>query len=175
MPTPRVWFHCIVSTYGSWLPGDPRGFRTRHHREHVEGDYKSPPAPGIYEDFHDANRQALSQARSTIPPSLRKIIGEALRDRLQKQGGDVLAIACSGQHLHVQVQLNDGDARKPLGYAKQSATSAAHQAGFAGKLWAVRGTVMRIRDRAHQERVYRYILEHAREGAWVWSALALQE
>ena len=175
MPTPRVWFHCIVSTYGSWLPGDPRGFRTRHHREHVAGDYKSPPPVGAYENFHAANQQALTQAVTTIPPPMRKIIGEALRDRLQKQGGEVLAIACGGQHAHVQVQLSDGDARKPLGYAKQAATSVTHQAGFVGKLWAVRGTLVRIRDRVHQERVYRYILEHASEGAWVWSALNQRE
>lgn len=39
------WYHIMCHTYGTWLPGDPRGFRTRHHREHVEGDYKSPPHP----------------------------------------------------------------------------------------------------------------------------------
>jgi hypothetical protein len=33
------WYHVIISTYGGWLHGDPRGFRTRHHRAHVEGDY----------------------------------------------------------------------------------------------------------------------------------------
>jgi hypothetical protein len=39
----RDWYHVTGSTYGAWLPGDPRGFRTRHHRQHVEGDYKDPP------------------------------------------------------------------------------------------------------------------------------------
>jgi hypothetical protein len=38
-----AWFHAIITTYGAWLDGDARGFRTRHHREHVEGDYKNPP------------------------------------------------------------------------------------------------------------------------------------
>ena len=45
-------YHLIWGTYGSWLPGDPRGFRTRRHREHVEGDYKHPPPPGLYEGLH---------------------------------------------------------------------------------------------------------------------------
>jgi hypothetical protein len=31
----RRWYHIIMSTYGSWLYGDARGFRTRHHREHI--------------------------------------------------------------------------------------------------------------------------------------------
>jgi hypothetical protein len=43
-----VWYHSITSTYGAWLYGDERGFRTRHHREHVDGDYKSPPPRGLY-------------------------------------------------------------------------------------------------------------------------------
>ena len=44
----RVWYHVVLSTYGSWLYGDKRGFRTRHHREHVDGDYKNPPSLGKY-------------------------------------------------------------------------------------------------------------------------------
>ena len=40
------WFHVTAHTYGAWLAGDARGFRTRHHREHVEGDYKHPPPAG---------------------------------------------------------------------------------------------------------------------------------
>jgi hypothetical protein len=40
------WYHVVVHVYGSWLRGDPRGWRARHHREHVDGDYKNPP-PGV--------------------------------------------------------------------------------------------------------------------------------
>jgi hypothetical protein len=41
------WYHCMFHTYGAWLPGDHRGFRTRHHKKHIEGDYNHPPE----EDF----------------------------------------------------------------------------------------------------------------------------
>ena len=42
----NFWYHVGSNTKGTWLTGDPRGFRSRHHREHVEGDYRrlSPPA-----------------------------------------------------------------------------------------------------------------------------------
>ncbi|HET6426265.1 MAG TPA: hypothetical protein VFG20_21415 [Planctomycetaceae bacterium] len=171
MPAPRVWFHLIISAYGSWLPGDPRGFRTRHHRDHVDGDYKSPPPVGIYDELHDANQQSLTQPATVIPTTLRPIVGSALRDRFNEAGGRVLAISCGGQHAHIQVQLDAGDARVPLRNAKRTATYAARNAGFEPKLWAIRGKIIRIRDRAHQQNVYRYILDHAHEGAWVWSAL----
>jgi hypothetical protein len=29
------WYHIMCNTFGTWLPGDPKGFRTRHHREHT--------------------------------------------------------------------------------------------------------------------------------------------
>src|SRR5690349_5207107 len=43
------WFHCTTHTYGTWLRGDPRGWRSRNHREHVDGDYKHPPSNGKYD------------------------------------------------------------------------------------------------------------------------------
>lgn len=35
------WYHVTIHVYGSWLRGDPRGWRSRHHREHADGDYES--------------------------------------------------------------------------------------------------------------------------------------
>ncbi|WP_437230609.1 hypothetical protein SH661x_002053 [Planctomicrobium sp. SH661] len=58
-PNELVWFHVTLTTYGAWLPGDPRGFRTRHHREHVEGDYRDPPPAGKYEGLHRASERLL--------------------------------------------------------------------------------------------------------------------
>jgi hypothetical protein len=46
------WYHIMCHTYGTWLPGDDNGFRTRHHREHVNGDYKNPPPAGKYAGLH---------------------------------------------------------------------------------------------------------------------------
>ena len=44
MPRPnKCWWHVTLSTYGSWLPGDQRGFRSRKHKIHSSGDYKNPP------------------------------------------------------------------------------------------------------------------------------------
>ena len=55
------WFHFMTSTYGSWLYGDPRGFRTRHHREHVDGDYKNPPPLGLYSQQFERSIKSLKQ------------------------------------------------------------------------------------------------------------------
>ena len=55
-----TWFHCISTTYGAWLYGDARGFRTRHHREHIVGDYRSPPPIEKY---------APSARPASVPPT----------------------------------------------------------------------------------------------------------
>jgi len=171
MSQPRVWFHVIISTYGSWLPGDPRGYRTRHHREHVEADYRNPPPSGSYELRHEQSRKQLKQPVVTLDPHWREVIGTALLERLQQLQGRVLAIACAAQHAHIQMQFSDGDARIPIGIAKKHATFTAHAAGFTNRLWAARGKIVRIRDLAHQRNVYRYVMNHVHEGAWVWSEL----
>jgi hypothetical protein len=56
----RSWYHCTVSTYGTWLPGDERGWRERDHHEHVEGDYKKPPKPSKFaKGMHEHAKKLL--------------------------------------------------------------------------------------------------------------------
>src|SRR5436190_14693419 len=89
------WFHVTTHTYGAWLYGDPRGFRTRRHREYVEGDYKNPPPPGKYADEYERSKESLKQEPVRLTPEFRAVVGAALRQRLIHLGGDVLVEARS--------------------------------------------------------------------------------
>ena len=162
------WFHLIVSTYGSWLHGDARGFRTRHHREHVEGDYKNPPPSGMYAGRERRSRESLKQPPAVFAPEQRPLVGAALRDKLQQLGAFVLCFSVSGQHAHVLAKLPAVLARDWLGKAKRHAWfELRDHCGWIGQMWGKRGNEMRVRDRAHQLNVYGYIIDHASEGAWV--------
>lgn len=55
-----------------------------------------------------------------------------------------------------------------MGVAKKHSAFEAKAQGWQGKLWGKRGKELPVRDRAHQRNVYYYILDHAKEGAWVW-------
>jgi hypothetical protein len=55
------WIHFVETVYGAWLYGDTRGFRTRHHREHVEGDYKNPPPTEKYGSEWQRSIESLKQ------------------------------------------------------------------------------------------------------------------
>lgn len=164
-----TWYHCITSTYGAWLYGDARGFRTRHHREHVDGDYKSPPPPGLYAKEYTRSVRSLKQAPVRIGKALRRVVGEAFREKLVERGAFVVCIAVSGQHVHALVKVPRGvKPRFIMGLGKKNSNFKLKEHGWQGKLWAKRGRDLRINDRNHQLSVYHYILAHTNEGAWVW-------
>jgi hypothetical protein len=77
------WYHCMFHTYGTWLPGDPRGFRTRHHKNHIEGDYKHPPE----EDFsalHAHSKSLLKRPPVRFTIAQRAIVRDALLTSFKK-------------------------------------------------------------------------------------------
>ena len=101
------WYHVTVSTYGAWLPGDPRGWRSRHHREHVDGDYKNPPPPGKYDKLHGAAIKSMKREPIVLPTEIRATVMETLRDALEHYGITVAIIAVAGKHAHVLAQFGE--------------------------------------------------------------------
>jgi REP element-mobilizing transposase RayT len=104
---------------------------------------------------------------------------------------EVLAACVAHAHLHMLVRFADWESQPPkptdsirglrtsalddpprhyLGIAKKESAKALVSRGFAtaGGVWAKRGKIVRVRDRVHQLRVYRYIMDHVNEGAVVW-------
>ena len=162
------WFHVILTTYGSWLPGDKRGFRTRKHREHVAGDYKNPPTSGRYEGLAAHSQNALQQEPFVLTGQQREVVGTSLRDGLIGLCAVVACLAIAGQHGHLLVKLPKAETRRWIGLAKKHAWFELHDSGWTGKLWAKRQKFVPIRDRKHQLNVYDYILRHAEQGAYLW-------
>ncbi len=165
------WYHIVATTYGAWLYGDERGFRTRHHREHVEGDYKNPPPAGAYDALESRSRASLKQPPVVLPQDLRPVVGTAIKERLEGLSVLLVCLSVSGQHVHVLAKMPFGHPRALMGKAKKHAWFVLRECGWQGKLWGKRGKVLPVRDRAHQLNVYRYIMRHVEQGAWVWTIL----
>ena len=167
-PEPR-WYHITTHTYGAWLYGDDRSFRTRHHREHIEGDYKHRPPQGQYTTQLERSRKLLKQPPVTIPADLRPVVGIAMLEKLQEYGAQVLCLCVNGQHVHFLAKMPSGPTpRLWTSYAKREATFRLKALNWTGKLWAVRSKIILIKDRKHQLNVFHYILRHDQEGGWVW-------
>ena len=100
---------------------------------------------------------------------------------------EVIAIAVSAMHMHLLARFPA--AQKPtdsirglratdpvrhfIGIAKKESSKRLVEAGLAqpGGVWARKGKIVRVKDRSHQVNVNRYILDHEREGAVVWSVV----
>lgn len=161
------WFHIVLTAYGTWLPGDPRGFRTRNHRQHVEGDYKSPPKED-YSGLHAKSALQMTHAPTRLVEDYREILGLALIEKLRRLGGFVLTAAVMEAHVHLLAKLPTDEARKWVGRAKKHAWFEMRDVGWQSKLWAKGAKVTPVRDLAHQRNCFRYIVRHHRQGGWVW-------
>ena len=169
MPHPRhVWRHVIVNTKGSWLHGDPRGFRSRDHRIHSSGDYKNPPPAGEHAGLH-RHEEGLCPESVGIQASLRGRMAFAFRDSLRQQGFRVLVVSCSGSHLHALVELpkSRSETKRIVGEAKRIASRSVKRE-MPGSVWLAGGTYKPCNSRSHQRRVFKYIRDRQEEGAFVW-------
>ncbi|MCC7406688.1 MAG: hypothetical protein IT442_01360 [Phycisphaeraceae bacterium] len=187
----RGWYHCVLTTYGAWLPGDERGFRTRHHREHVEGDYRKPPPKGVYAERLQEAAGAMKRDEVVLDRQRQEVVCTAMVSLLESLGVIVRIVAVGRTHAHLfvgfeRLETSPGIAmpggrrktreseyawiRRVVGLAKKHASHELRRAGLSvegGGIWGVRGRVVAITDQGHGKAVVGYIRKHAREGAVV--------
>ena len=166
------WYHCTEHTYGTWLRGDPRGWRARHHREHVEGDYKNPPPKGTYDELFEHSKSLMKRDPVRIQKDRRTFVLNCIVEKLQEKGIEVLIACLDGTHLHVIAQFPDHDPRHWMGMAKKHASHMCRSMPDypEGGLWAKRGLPKPIGDEGHLLNARDYILDHRRKDAAIWEA-----
>jgi REP element-mobilizing transposase RayT len=168
MPRPGSrWRHVVISTHCSWLPGDPRGFRSKDHDIHSSGDYKKPPPKGQHAGLHRYAKRHSADA-VTLPQHLREPVGKAILQELTKHQARILALAVAGMHVHMLIELPDDmtEIRRIIGRCKTAACRAVRRQ-MPGRLWANYGSYKPVDDPEYQHKVYQYILRQ--RGAWIWS------
>ncbi|HWB19719.1 MAG TPA: hypothetical protein VG711_05410 [Phycisphaerales bacterium] len=177
------WYHVTNSTYGTWLRGDPRGWRARQHREHVEGDYKSPPPAGLYERLHVRSKTLLTKPPVLLTWNQRVVVCKAFIEALQFHAISVQEFAVGEKHIHLLAQFpRDRVTQKGVpipdpvrhftGIAKKESARRLSAAGLVsgGGIWAEKSHPIPIVDKRHWDHVRTYIRKHAQEGAVVWSS-----
>jgi REP element-mobilizing transposase RayT len=165
------WYHVTIHVYGSWLRGDPRGWRARHHREHVDGDYKNPPPKGKYDNLYALSKALMKRDPVKIGRELRKFVAECIAEKLLQDDIQVLIVSVDAKHVHVLARFPDHNVRHWIGRAKKNASHCVRQQGLRtdeGGLFAKRSHPEPIEDRSHQLNVFGYVLNHSKRGARVW-------
>jgi hypothetical protein len=163
------WYHVDGHTYGTWLPGNPRGWREKDHKKHVPGDYKNPPPAGSGEGLIEHSRRVMRQGPVHLNPAQRRIVGQALAEMMARLRNEPIAVSMDCVHYHILARFHDGDVRPQVGRAKKHAWHLLREAGFSGRLWQRLCHCEPIRDRQHQVNTFDYICRHAEEDAWVWT------
>jgi hypothetical protein len=161
------WYHCMGHTYGTWLPGEEKGFRTRHHREHVEGDYKNPPPRGKYDGLKRQAQLLMKRQPIFLEPAQAALVVRLLVESLQRRGIEVAIASVDRVHFHILAKIPDGRHRHWLGVAKKESSHYAKEAGLGceGGLWAVRTKAIPCTGRGHQVGAGKYIFDHREAGA----------
>jgi hypothetical protein len=163
------WYHVNGNTYGTWLPGDPRGWRERGHMRHVAGNYKNPPPAGSGDTMHDYAKRLLKQPPVHLANTQRLIAGRALVEMLLKQEIELLVLSLDGIHFHLLGRFPSCQVRPVVGRAKKHAYFELRDGGFVGHLWGAGANVVPIKNRRHQLNVFNYVSDHKAKGAWVWT------
>ena len=161
------WYHVNVNTYGTWLRGSPLGFRERHHREHVIGDYKNPPPEGMYTKLWEQSKRLMKRKVVYLRPEAVDAARYHLWNSLRKDGIEVIALCIDCRHFHILARFPDRNPRKWIGRAKGRCARELSRAGLLpeGGVWAKRGRRLPVRNRRHQMSTTGYILRHGERGA----------
>ena len=169
------WYHCTAHAYGTWLQDDPKGWRSRHHREHCEGDYKHPPPPGAHDHLFELSKRLMKRDPVRIQRDIRECVLQKMIVRLHEFHCPTSIGSLDGIHAHLLSQCNDRNPRIMIGIAKQYATAQLKAHGLAvglnlqlGEgLWSKGSHPEPIEDERHFDNVHRYIADHANRGAVV--------
>jgi hypothetical protein len=169
------WHHITISAYGQWLPGDPRSWRTRHHRQHVLGSYDKPPLPSHRSRrLHEYAAASLRNEPMVFLPHQRPLLSEIILEALAYQRITPLIFSVGGEHCHLLLQFSAPSPKIAASRIKSWVWNQANRRGFltadqtGRELWGEGSHDAPIADRGHLVRTIQYIADHAAEGAWVW-------
>ncbi|MEA2710974.1 MAG: hypothetical protein QOF78_3575 [Phycisphaerales bacterium] len=98
------WLHCNGSTYGTWLRGDPRGWRSRRHREDCDGDYKHPPPKGKFDKEFKQSKDSMKREGVELSVAARRVACRAMVQALQFHHVEVLALCVGKKGWHALIR-----------------------------------------------------------------------
>jgi REP element-mobilizing transposase RayT len=170
----RVWF-LTWRTYGTWLPGDDRGFVGAFHDRHgVRTSQNEPGVPMAEGQPHLMNYAArvMTGGEVRLAPAHAADLLDQFQETCAVRGWKLLAAAVLSTHVHVIVEV-DGD---PEGFAvlrdlksyagRRLNRVAGRPAG--GSWWSASGSRRVLKDAANVAAAMRYVSDQP--GAYlIWT------
>jgi len=148
---PLAWL-ITWRSYGTWLPGDPRGYVRRG----VPG--RQPPAPSV----HARARSRMKHPPLVLTDDMRGVILQSLRDTAHARDWPLFAANVLVCHVHIAVTAPGREGRRVRDRFKANATIALREEGLIDRgrtVWARGGHLARLHDDASVTRASIYVLE----------------
>ena len=89
-------YHLVWTTYGTWLPGDARGW-TSDKKPGIQ-----PPDPGL----ERASRERMSESAVILTETQRAIVEATVRRHCEVRKWDLLAVNVRSNHIHLVVSAD---------------------------------------------------------------------
>lgn len=151
-PMPEaVAFFLTWTTYGTWLPGDERGWVER-------GKGQRPAEPSL----RRSAERALSESPCTLTTGHRKVVESTIRAHCKIREWQLHAVAVRSNHVHVVVSAREKSPEDVASQLKPWSTRKLKEAdGDSRRLkwWTERGSCRYISDNESLESVMIYVSE----------------
>ncbi len=168
------WWLVTCTTFGTWLPGDPRGFQTWRGREYVPPPkrYAKPGEPTYrakdYAATHEATRNSMTEPPVSINADQRRITVRAIVDDLADTTVLPAILAVGDVHFHLLAKFGSLRIRTMLGRFKAAATRELHLYNVeSNRVWTCGCHMKSKGTRDEFIAAFRYLARHETEDCLV--------
>jgi REP element-mobilizing transposase RayT len=138
------------TSYGTWLPGDARGWVDRHR---THGDVMElPNAP-----LESHCRKILGQAPFVLDGRMRAVVAAAIRQICEHSQWYLHALGVRSNHVHVVVTAPDCGPAKVMGVLKVASSKALGSLVSRKRCWTSSGSRRYLRTQDSLEAAVRYV------------------
>jgi REP element-mobilizing transposase RayT len=159
-----ITFH----TYGTWLPGDPRGTVDAQHRI-----FGTPYVSGRMEGRHASSAKHLTHPPIYLRPEERTVILRAVQEVCRHRGWDLYAVNVQSNHLHTVIRA-EHTAERVMHNIKAWSTRRVVEAGLRERgvpMWVRHGSTRRLWRREAVNAACAYVVDGQGGGRqWVIGA-----
>jgi hypothetical protein len=167
-----TWWLVTWTTYGSWLPGDPRGFRTWRGRQYVPPPkrYAAPGEPTYDPRPHASRHRSIAEQTEMV-----QLTSEQQQIAMTALIGDMAVlpvtpacVAIDAQHVHLLTEFGRLNIRNTVARLKSVITRAlGGRLQSVKRFWATGCHMRSLPDDAAYRNALHYVCRHREQGAMV--------
>ena len=151
------------TTYGTWLPGDARGYGTLGAKETFHGDDQQ---------LHQWSEDHLTEESIRLNAEGIKMVAEVLRDLFAADHRLIVA-AVAPAHCHLVADIPRDELSRLMNIVKGRSSHALGSIGLKGRTWSRRYHAQLLNDGVSLDNAIAYVRSHNEQGALIIESSSL--